>query len=90
MIDKQLFRDDGNFYSHAREGRDGGGIDIRTTSVNFYSHAREGRDVSVSFCLVESVNFYSHAREGRDSYILYFREITPPYNARRTYFFNDS
>ena len=68
MIDKQLFRDDGNFYSHAREGRDGGGIDIRTTSVNFYSHAREGRD----------------------SYILYFREITPPYNARRTYFFNDS
>lgn len=35
-------------------------------------------------------NFYSHAREGRDSYILYFREITPPYNARRTYFFNDS
>lgn len=32
-------------------------------------------------------NFYSHAREGRDTYILYFREVTPPYNARRTYFF---
>ena len=90
MIDKQLFRDDGNFYSHAREGRDGGGIDIRTTSVNFYSHAREGRDGSIMPRKTDTADFYSHAREGRDSYILYFREITPPYNARRTYFFNDS
>ena len=66
MIDKQLFRDDGNFYSHAREGRDGGGIDIRTTSVNFYSHAREGRDQDHTGTRQAELHFYSHAREGRD------------------------
>ena len=79
-----------NFYSHAREGRDKL-FDIQINGgINFYSHAREGRDKAELNQREQAVNFYSHAREGRDSYILYFREITPPYNARRTYFFNDS
>ena len=81
-----------NFYSHAREGRDPFSVSRYCRKiVDFYSHAREGRDDSKVTTLDEAkVDFYSHAREGRDSYILYFREITPPYNARRTYFFNDS
>ena len=61
-----------------------------TFKEDFYSHAREGRDLVKIKKITRQEHFYSHAREGRDSYILYFREITPPYNARRTYFFNDS
>ena len=35
-----------NFYSHAREGRDGNTGIVLGSRVDFYSHAREGRDVS--------------------------------------------
>ena len=65
-------------------------VEMRSGIAHFYSHAREGRDLVTRSGKTGKDDFYSHAREGRDSYILYFREITPPYNARRTYFFNDS
>ena len=45
----QAFND---FYSHAREGRDGGRTLETRAMINFYSHAREGRDGGI-FCAVE-------------------------------------
>ena len=40
---------DGDFYSHAREGRDQNVVYLFRGTVDFYSHAREGRDFAVFF-----------------------------------------
>ena len=50
MIDKQLFRDDGNFYSHAREGRDDIS-DIVGDTFQISTHT-PARGVTPIFCIL--------------------------------------
>ena len=56
-----------DFNSHARVGRDDGGLcEVCGVEPDFNSHARVGRDVIAAIENPDNTNFNSHARVGRD------------------------